>query len=94
MVVAMCWAGDRGEHLARHGVTTAQADEAVAHKDALVIEPDYGSASGRGIRTIGYSVSFGDLLSVLSYIDNHGIEQGSTAFRANRRDRRLYFEQE
>ncbi|MGV0740962.1 hypothetical protein [Mycolicibacterium sp. XJ870] len=38
--------------------------------------------------------SFDDLLAVLSYIDNQGVEQGTTAFRAKGRDRRHYYEQE
>ena len=92
--MALNWNPDRDEHLARHGVTTAQADEAFAHEDALTIEPDYNSVSGRGIRTIGFSNSFGDLLSVLSYFDHNGVQQGTTAFRANKRDRRIYFGQE
>lgn len=88
------WAADRDAHLARHGVTIAQANEAVAHDDALEINPDYNSKTGLSIRVIGYSASFGDLLSVLSYIDNDGARQGTTAFRANKRDRRYYFGQE
>ncbi|MBP2454828.1 transposase [Mycolicibacterium lutetiense] len=92
--MALTWESDRDDHLARHGVTTDQADEAFAHEDALTINPDYGSISGLGIRTIGYSASFGDLLSVLSYFDNDGVQQGTTAFRANRKDRRYYFGQE
>lgn len=92
--MALNWNTDREDHLARHGVTIAQADEAFAHVDALTIDPDYNSVSGISIRTIGYSVSFGDLLSVLSYVDNDGVQQGTTAFRANKRDRRIYFGQE
>lgn len=92
--MAITWSEDRDEHLARHGVTIEQANEAVAHEDALTINPDYNSISGLGIRTIGYSASYGDLISVLSYIDNDGVQQGTTAFRANRKDRRYYFGQE
>lgn len=88
--MAITWGEDRSEHLARHGVTIEQAEEALADPERVVIRPDYASISGRGIRTIGWSASFGDLLAVLSYIDNHDVEQGTTAFRAKGRDRRSY----
>lgn len=49
----MIWEDDRDEHLARHGVTIDQANEALDDAKRVVIDPDYASKSGVGIRTIG-----------------------------------------
>lgn len=92
MVIA--WGEDRDEHLAPHKVTVAQAEEALADPSAVVITPDPATISGQGIRTIGFSASFGDLLCVLSYIDDDGVEQGTTAFKAKGKFRRYYRERE
>ena len=56
----------------------------------MVIDPDYNSESGRSIRTIGYSPSFGDVMSVITVRDAACLIWGATAFRANSRDRRYY----
>jgi len=89
--VAVIWDDDREVHLARHQVTIAQAEEALADPDALVIEPDYASLLGLSTRTIGFSPSFGDLISVITYAEN-GLVYGATAFRAKGKDRRYYEE--
>ncbi|MGV0738218.1 transposase [Mycobacterium syngnathidarum] len=89
--MAIIWESDRAEHLARHGVTIAQAEEAFYEDNALVISPDYAAKSGKGVRTIGYSASFGDLLTVLTVL-HEGRTYGATAFPADRRDRRYYEE--
>jgi uncharacterized DUF497 family protein len=90
--VAINWTSDKADHLARHGVTVAQANEAFYEPDAVVINPDYASQSGLGIRTVGFSVSFGDLISVLTWRDSAGQQQGATAFPARAKDRRYYEE--
>ncbi|MFN3003532.1 transposase [Mycolicibacterium wolinskyi] len=89
--MAITWESDRGEHLARHGVTIPQAEEAFYDVDAVVINPDYASKSGKSVRTIGYSPSFGDLLAVITVLHG-GNTYGATAFRAEGRDRRYYEE--
>lgn len=91
--MALIWADDRSEHLARHGVTISQAEEALADVDRVVIEPDYASKSAKGIRTVGFSRSFGDVLTVLT-VPFEGDVYGATAFRANRRDRYHYIKGE
>lgn len=91
--MAITWDEGKGEHLARHGVTIEQANEAYYEPNAVMIKPDYASTSGRGVRTVGYSASFGDLLSVLTMRDDNGVTHGNTAFRAKRRDRRYYEEE-
>ena len=85
--MAIIWESDRGEHLARHGVTIAQAEEAFYDDNAVVINPDYASKSGKGVRTIGYSNSYGDILTVLTVL-HEGRTYGATAFPSDRRDRR------
>jgi hypothetical protein len=57
----------------------------------VVLDPDPASISGRSIRTIGYSASFGDILTVIT-VEDDGITYGSNAWRANDRDRRTYRE--
>ncbi|TDH57536.1 transposase [Mycobacterium eburneum] len=85
------WESDRDEHLARHGVTIAQANEALYDLDAIVINPDYAAISGKGVRTIGYSDSFGDLITVIT-VPFEGRTYGATAFPSEGRDRRYYEE--
>ncbi|QRY48139.1 BrnT family toxin [Mycolicibacterium boenickei] len=89
--MAIIWESDRAEHLARHGVTIAQAAEAFYDDNAVVISPDYASKSGNGVRTIGYSASSGELLTVLT-VRHEGRVYGATAFPSDRRDRRYYEE--
>ena len=38
-LVAVGWS-KRGEHIAKHGVTAAQASEALTDPDAVVFDPD------------------------------------------------------
>ncbi|MGB5151958.1 MAG: hypothetical protein WBN99_18970 [Mycobacterium sp.] len=44
----------RGEYVAKHGITVEQANEALADPDAVTIVPDPASITGRGVRTIGF----------------------------------------
>jgi hypothetical protein len=43
----------RGDYIIRHGINPAEADEAVADPDRVVLNPDPASKSGRGVRIIG-----------------------------------------
>jgi uncharacterized DUF497 family protein len=82
----------RGEYIeAKHGVTAEQADEALADPQAVVYDPDYNSKSGEGVRTIGESPSFGDILTVIT-VEEGGVVYGANAWKANGRDRRYYEE--
>lgn len=40
----------RGYYILKHGVTPAEADEALADPERLVINPDPASKSGRSVR--------------------------------------------
>lgn len=51
--------------LARHGVTAAEATEAVEDVDALWFDPDPKSTTGKGVRVVGYSHTRQRVLTVL-----------------------------
>ena len=82
----------RGEYIRqRHGVEPEWADEALADPDALRIEPDPASRTGRSVRTIGYSRSASDLLTVITVTESAAI-YGINSWRSNDTDRRRYEE--
>lgn len=86
------WVDQATEHmLAKHLVSVAQAEEALHDPDRVVIIPDYASRSQRSVRIIGYSESFGDLLTVI-VISEHGTEYGVNGWGSNDIDRRNYRE--
>lgn len=92
----MAHGGDLGyrreDRLARHGVTIAEAEEALADVDAVVFDRDYASKSGRSIRTIGSSRSFGDLPAVFTVPFKCDV-YGFAAYRADtKRDRTDHIE--
>ena len=86
--MAVDWS-KRSEYIAKHGITTAQANEALADPNAVVFDPDYNSRNGEGIRTIGFSRSADSVLTVITY-SNAGITHGASAWKSNSRDRRYY----
>lgn len=88
--MAVDWS-KRGEYIAKHGITTAQADEALADLNAVVIVPDPASISGRSVRTIGLAASCGDVIVVIT-LEDGGVVYGVNAWRANDRDLRTYNE--
>lgn len=53
------------------------------------IQPDYKSRSGKSARIIGYSRSFGDVLTLIVVI-HEGRVYGANGWRANSKDRRIY----
>ena len=64
--------------------------EALSDPDALRINPDPSSKSGRSVRTIGYSSSAGCLLSVITLTED-GVTNG---WRSNDSDIRRYREEQ
>lgn len=69
----------RGDYMAeRH----EQADEALADPDALVFDPDYASQSGRSVRTIGWSSTAGQLLTVITVTEDD-VTYGVNGWPAN-----------
>ena len=79
----------RGDYIAKHGVTAAQASEALTDPDAVVFNPDYNSRNGEGVRTIGVSPSAASVLTVIAYVMD-GVTHGASAWKSNGRDRRYY----
>jgi hypothetical protein len=73
----------------RHGVTTAQANEALEDPDRVVIDPDYNSVSGGGVRIIGFSPLAMDVLTVI-VVEEDGVEYGASAWPSNNKDRNIY----
>lgn len=76
----------------QHGVEAEWANEALSDPDALRIDPDPASKSGRSVRTIGYSASAGGLVTVITLIDD-GVTYGVNAWRSNNTDIRRYGEE-
>jgi len=76
----------------RHGVEVEWANEALRDPDALRIDPDPASRSGRSVRTIGYAAGTGCLLSVIT-VEEGGVTYGVNAWRSNATDIRRYREE-
>lgn len=85
----------------RHGVDVKWADEAVGDEHAVWLVPDPASRSGHAVRVIGYSPAAGAVLTVI-LVDGaadpneppDGEWWGANAWRSNRRDQRMYGEEE
>jgi hypothetical protein len=84
----------RGEYIAKRlGMTPAVADEALTDPDALVQDPDPASRSGLSVRTIGYSATFGGLVTVIT-VEEDGAVWGINAWPSNDTDTRKYRREE
>ena len=79
----------RGDYIAKHGVTPAEAEEAIADPDRVVLNPDPASKSGRGVRLIGYSITAQAMLTVIVF-DDEGVTIGVNAWKANQKDQQRY----
>ena len=90
MFTGVDWS-ERDAHMYdRHGITTGQAEEALADPERVVIEPEYASRSGQSVRIIGYAPSLGTILTVIVVVDR-GHEYGASGWPANDKDRSIYF---
>lgn len=84
----------RGEYMtAKHQITPAMANEALADPGRLVLDPDPASESGRSVRIIGWSATHGGLVTVI-VLQHLGREYGVNGWSANDVDRRRYRGQE
>lgn len=82
----------RGDYIAdKRGLRPAWADEALDDPDAVELNPDPSSKSGRSARTIGWSASAQQLLTVITVVDE-GTLYGVNCWRSNPRDQRIYRE--
>ena len=73
----------------RHGVEVGWANEALGDPDALRIDPDPSSKSGRSVRTIGYSPTAGFLLTIITVTEGR-ICYGVNGWRSNPTDVKRY----
>ena len=76
----------------RHGIETEWAHEALEDPDALRIDPDPASRSGRSVRTIGNSTSAGYLVTVIT-VEEAAITYGVNGWKSNEIDIRRYREE-
>lgn len=76
----------------RHGVEVEWANEALEDPEALRIEPDPASRSGRSVRTIGYSTKAGCLVTVIT-LEEAGMTYGVNGWTSSDIDIRRYREE-
>lgn len=77
----------------RHGIEVEWANEALEDPDALHIDPDPASRSGRSVRTIGYSTKAGGLITVIT-VEEAGVTYGVNGWKSNEIDVRRYQEEQ
>ncbi len=81
---------ERGNYIsAKHGVSPAEANDALSDPLRLVIEPDPASKSGRSVRVIGYSQAVEAVITVI-VLEYEGRIHGVNAWRSNTTDLRRY----
>lgn len=84
----------RGKYMEHHhGITPAVANDALSDPQRVLIEPDYNSKSGAGIRIIGYSTLAQALITVIA-LDHEGLRYGVNGWKSNAKDRRIYLDGE
>lgn len=75
----------------RHGVTVAEANEAIADIGAVWFDPDPRSRSRRGVRVIGYCHSRRTVLTVmLVHREDAAGFWGANGWESNASDRHRY----
>lgn len=101
MSIQVDWSKRANYVRTHHAVDPAWASEAVRDEHAVWLTPDPATRSGHAVRVIGYSAGASAVLTVI-LVDASAdpAEQpagdwwGSNAWRANRRDQRIYGEAE
>jgi hypothetical protein len=83
------WSHRRDYIVAKHKVTSVEADEALADPDRVVLDPDPASKSGRSVRIIGYSITARDVLTVI-VVEEDGVIWGVNTWKANAKDQGRY----
>jgi hypothetical protein len=76
----------------RHGIEVEWATEALGDPEALRIDPDPSSKSGRSVRTIGYSPTASSLLTIITVFED-GVTYGVNGWRSNETDIKRYREE-
>lgn len=75
--------------MARHGVSVAQASEALNDPDAVVFDPDYASQSGSKYPHDRVVCWYGRILSVITVVED-GVVYGVNGWTANSTDVAFY----
>lgn len=83
----------RSGYIAKHGVTVAEANEALADPRAVTYSPDPASLSGVSDRTIGFSAGANAILTVITVTED-GAVYGVNCWRSNPRDQARYREED
>lgn len=88
----MDWVHGEAHMRSVHGVSVAEANEALADVDAQLFDPDPKSTSGVSARVLGYSRTAQTVLVVILVHreDRPGAWWGANGWRANSADRRIY----
>ncbi|MDJ1372472.1 transposase [Gulosibacter molinativorax] len=73
----------------RHGVSSKEADEALADPLSVTFDPDPSSLSGASVRVSGRSATTGRLLTVIIRI-HEGVTYGVNDWPANSIDQRRH----
>lgn len=76
-----------------HKVTVAEASKALDDVDAVRLDPDPKSTSGRSIRVIGYSLSRQEILTIV-LVRDPAVDWlwGANGWSSNLTDRAIYGE--
>lgn len=83
------WSHAEGHLRERGRITVAEANDALADPERVVIDPDYNSKSGRSVRIIGFSPLAGWLLTII-VVEEDGREYGVNGWHSNDKDHRIY----
>lgn len=76
----------------RHGLSTAEANEALVDVDALWFDPDPKSESGQSVRVIGYSHTARAVLTIILVHRPEDGFYGANGWKANSTEQRIYRE--
>jgi len=91
-VIHVDWSYSEAHVRERHGVEIAWITEALNDPEALLLNPDPASRSGRSVRTIGYSITARCLLTVIT-VEEDGMTYGVNGWKSSNIDVRRYREE-
>lgn len=87
------WETAAGHIWHTHQILIEWVKEACADVDRVILDPDPASKSGRSLRIVGFSSSFGHPITVVAIRRQSRLEVTS-AWRSNSRDARIYRERQ
>jgi uncharacterized DUF497 family protein len=87
------WTYGEQHMMESHGVTVAEATEALTDIDRVAIDPDPASRSGQSVRVIGWSHTRAHLVTVILVRDGDKL-WGANGWDSNTTDSRRYRQEE